>query len=188
MYLSIQEGKIFGERLSLQTLAANKCPTLNVVPSATETVAKADSYPVLSFPEKKWCFISLSASIIKINKTNKENSTGLPWLSFSPLEELRICGNFVNCLDIKAAWEGRLALPGGILDTCWYPHGMPYVNSDPCLLSLIKSLLQINKYPSKHDSLLTLLEKFPFGLSKNRAKNNWIFNILVTILVHDIYN
>ena len=52
MYLSIQEGKIFGEGPQLQTPAANRCPTLNGVPSATETVPKAGSYPVLSFPEK----------------------------------------------------------------------------------------------------------------------------------------
>ena len=67
MYLSIQEGKIFGEGPPLQTLAANKCPTLNPVPSATETAPKAGSYPVLSFPEKNWCLISLSASVIKIS-------------------------------------------------------------------------------------------------------------------------
>ena len=53
MYLSIQEEKMFGEGPPLQTLAANKCPTLNAVPSATETLPKASSYPVLSFPEKK---------------------------------------------------------------------------------------------------------------------------------------
>ena len=52
VYLSIQGGKIFGEGPPLQTLVANKCPTLNAVPSATETVPKADSCPVLSFPEK----------------------------------------------------------------------------------------------------------------------------------------
>ena len=48
MYLSIQEGKIFSEGPPLQTFAANECLTLN----ATETVPKASSYPVLSFPEK----------------------------------------------------------------------------------------------------------------------------------------
>ena len=42
MYLSIQEAKIFGEGPPLQTLAANKCPTLNAVLSATETVPEAD--------------------------------------------------------------------------------------------------------------------------------------------------
>ena len=53
MYLSIQEEKMLGEGPQLQTLAANKCPTLNAVPSATETLPKASSYPVLSFLEKK---------------------------------------------------------------------------------------------------------------------------------------
>ena len=52
MYRSIQEGEIFGAGPPLQTLAANKCPMLNAVPSVTETVPKAGSYPVLSFPEK----------------------------------------------------------------------------------------------------------------------------------------
>ena len=53
MYLSVQEGKIIGEGPPVQTLAANKSPMLNAVPSATETVPKAGSYPVLSFPGKK---------------------------------------------------------------------------------------------------------------------------------------
>ena len=44
----------------------------------------------------------------------------------------------------------------------------------PCLLSLMKSLLQINKYPSKHDSLLTLLGKFPFGLTKKQGEEEEI--------------
>ena len=52
MYLSIEEGKIFGEGSPLQALAANKCPTLNAVPSATETVPKTGLYLVLWFPEK----------------------------------------------------------------------------------------------------------------------------------------
>ena len=52
MYVSIHEGKIFGEGPPLQTLAANKYPTLNAVPSATETVPRAGSYPMLSFPKK----------------------------------------------------------------------------------------------------------------------------------------
>lgn len=44
----------------------------------------------------------------------------------------------------------------------------------PCLFSLLKSLLKINKYPSKDDSLLQLLGAFPFcsknsGCSKIRA-------------------
>ena len=78
MYLSIQEGKIFGEGPQLQTPAANKCPTQNGVPSATETIPKAGSYPVLSFPEKNWCLVSLSASIIKIN-INWKTSVCLSW-------------------------------------------------------------------------------------------------------------
>ena len=52
-YLSIQEGKIFGAATTLQILAANTCPTLNAVPSVTETVPKAGSYPVLLFSELK---------------------------------------------------------------------------------------------------------------------------------------
>ena len=66
----------------------------------------------------------------------------------------------MSVVKISKQHRGSLVLPRGILDTCSYPHGMPYVNSDPCLLFLIKSLLQINKYPSKHDSLLTLLGNF----------------------------
>ena len=53
MYLSIQEGTMFGEGPPLQTLAPNKWSTLNVVLFATETVPKAGLYPVLSFPKKK---------------------------------------------------------------------------------------------------------------------------------------
>ena len=72
-YLSIQEAKTFGEGPPLQTRTANKYPTLNAVLSATETVPEADSYPVLLLPGKNWCLTFLSASIIKIKKTNKKN-------------------------------------------------------------------------------------------------------------------
>ena len=74
MYLSIHRENIFGAGPPLQALAVNKCPTLNAVPSATETVQKAGSYTVLSFPEKNRCLISLSASIKMIKKTNKKNN------------------------------------------------------------------------------------------------------------------
>ena len=43
MYLTIQEGRMLEAGSPLQTLAANNCPALNAVQSATETVPKAGS-------------------------------------------------------------------------------------------------------------------------------------------------
>ena len=43
MYLSIHGGNIFGAGPPLQTLAVNKCPTLNAILFGTETVPKAGS-------------------------------------------------------------------------------------------------------------------------------------------------
>ena len=86
---------------------------------------------------------------------------------------------------------GRLVFPGVILDTCWYPHGMPYVILMPFLLSFVKSFLQINKCPSKHESLLTLLGKFTLVLSKKQSDKedmNWkhLINFSRVIIVWGI--
>ena len=165
--------------------APNECPTLNAVPSATETVPKTSSYPALSFPEKNLCLISLSASVTKIN-INWKTSVCLSWLSSSP-QELRGYGTFVKCYDIKTTWRGSLALPGGILDICWYPHGMSYVLIlISCLLSLMKSLPQINKYPSKH---FGFIRKITFWTVQEQSEEdmnrNPVIKFPIVIIVWD---
>ena len=72
IYLSIQKGQIFGKEPPLQILAADKCPMLNAVLSAVDTVLKDGSYPVLFVSGKRMCLINVS-SIRKTKKTNKEN-------------------------------------------------------------------------------------------------------------------
>ena len=136
-----------------------KMPTLNAVPSATETVTKAGSYPVLSFPEKNWCLVSLCGSIIKIKKTNKKNkatninwktSISLSWLNFSPLQELRGCGIFCRLLRYQSNMGRHLALPGVIVDT---ECPMCYNNSDSLFTVLMKSCFLFDELASTNQQI-----------------------------------
>ena len=61
-----------------------------------------------------------------------------------------------------------------IFDTCWwYSPGMSSASFlICCLLPFMKSLLKVNKYPSKNDSLSNFSGKFAFEKNKNRAKKS----------------
>ena len=148
---------------------------------------------------KNWCLISLSASILKIKKTKKKNkatniywktSSYLSWLNFPLLDELRAWG--ILCLRYQSNIGRQISFSRG-----YFRHLLvPALNAlcvilIPCLLSLMKSFLQINKCPSKQESLLTLLGKFTLGLSKKQSDKedmNWkhLINFSRVIIVWGI--
>ena len=148
---------------------------------------------------KNWCLISLSASILKIKKTKKKNkatniywktSSYLSWLNFPLLDELRAWG--ILCLRYQSNIGRQISFSRTYFRHLLVPtwNGLCVILI-PCLLSLMKFFLQINKCRSKHESLLTLLGKFTLGLSKKQSGKedmNWkhLINFSRVIIVWDI--